>query len=51
MTTAGASLTVIGIHLVVTKPNGTAKVGTQVIVSYAMSGLGGPVSGLLDGLA
>lgn len=51
MTKAGASLTVIGIHVVVTKPNSTAKVGTQVVVSSAMSALGGPVSGLLDGLA
>jgi hypothetical protein len=50
-TKAGANLTVIGIHVVVTKHNKSAKVGTQIIVSYAASGLGGPVSGLLDGLA
>jgi hypothetical protein len=51
MTKAGASLTVIGIHVVVTKSSKSAKAGTQIVVSSAMSGLGGPVSGLLDGLA
>jgi hypothetical protein len=51
ITNTQAGLTVIAIHVVVTKPNPTAKVGTQIIVSFAQSGLGGPVSGLLDGLA
>lgn len=51
ITNTQASLTVIAIHVVVTKPNPTAKVGTQIIVSFAQSALGGPVSGLLDGLA
>jgi hypothetical protein len=46
-----ADLTVIAIHVYVTKPNPTAKVGTQIVVSYANSGLGGPVTGLLDGLS
>lgn len=46
-----AGLTVIAIHVYVTVANPTAKVGTQVVVSFASSGLGGPVSGLLDGLA
>jgi hypothetical protein len=51
VTKTGASLTVIAIHVVVTKPNPTAEVGTQIIVSSAQSSLGGPVTGLLDGLA
>jgi hypothetical protein len=46
-----ASLTVIAIHVYVTTATKTAKAGTQIIVSFASSGLGGPVSGLLDGLA
>jgi len=51
VTKTRASLAVIAIHVVVTKPNPTAKVGTQIVVSFAHSSLGGPVSGLLDGLA
>jgi hypothetical protein len=51
VTKTGASLTVIAIHVVVTKPNPAAEVGTQIIVSFAQSSLGGPVAGLLDGLA
>ncbi|HEV2377618.1 MAG TPA: choice-of-anchor P family protein [Streptosporangiaceae bacterium] len=51
VTSTGASLTVIAIHMVVTQPNPTAKVGTQIVVSFAHSALGGPVSGLLDGLS
>ena len=51
VTKTRASLTVIAIHVVVTTPNPAAKAGTQIIVSFAHSGLGGPVSGLLDGLA
>jgi hypothetical protein len=43
-----ADLTVIGIHVVLTLG---AMAGTQVIVSFANSGLGGPVDGLLSGLA
>jgi hypothetical protein len=46
-----ADLTVIAIHVYVTQANPKAKPGTQVIVSFASSGLGAPVSGLLDGLA
>ena len=51
VTKTRASLTVIAIHVVVTKPSPTAKPGTQIIVSFAESGLAGPVAGLLDGLA
>jgi hypothetical protein len=51
VTPAGANLTVNAIHVVVTKSGPTAKAGTQIIVSSAQSGLGAPVSGLLDGLA
>jgi hypothetical protein len=46
-----ADLTVIAIHVYVTHTSKTAKAGTRVVVSFASSGLGGPVSGLLDGLA
>jgi hypothetical protein len=46
-----AGLTVIGIHVVVTLSTPLAPAGTQVIVSDATSSLGGPVSGLLDGLS
>lgn len=46
-----AGLTVIGLHLVVTLSTPLAPVGTQIIVSDAASSLGGPVSGLLSGLA
>lgn len=51
ITTTRASLAVTAIHVVVTNSSPAAKAGTQVIVSFAQSGLGGPVSGLLDGLA
>jgi hypothetical protein len=46
-----AGLTVIGLHVVVTLSTPLAPVGTQIIVSDATSSLGGPVSGLLTGLA
>jgi hypothetical protein len=46
-TTAG--LTVIGIHIVVTLSTPLADTGTNVVVGYAGSGLGGPVMGLLSG--
>jgi hypothetical protein len=46
--TSKADLTVIGIHVVVTLG---AAAGTQVVVSYASSGLGGPFTGLLSGLS
>lgn len=46
-----ASLTVIAIHVVVTKTTSSAVKGTQVVVSFATSKLGGPVAGLLSGLA
>lgn len=46
-----AHLTVIGIHIFVTLSTPLAPVGTQVIVSDASSSLGGPVSGLLGGVA
>lgn len=46
-----AGLTVIGIHLDVTLSTPLAPAGTQIFVSDAASSLGGPVSGLLDGLA
>ena len=51
VTKTGASLTVIAIHVVVTKPSPAAPAGTQIVVSFAQSSLGGPVAGLLDGLA
>ncbi len=43
-----ADLTVIGIHVVLTAG---PMAGTDVIVSFANSGLGGPVDGLLSGYA
>jgi hypothetical protein len=43
-----ADLTVIGIHVIVTAGPLT---GTQVTVSFASSGLGGPFGGLLSGFA
>lgn len=43
-----AGLTVIGIHVVVTLG---PSAGTQVIVSFAQSALGGPFNGLLNGLS
>lgn len=46
-----AGLTVIGLHVAVTLSTPLAPVGTQIIVSDATSSLGGPVTGLLDGLA
>jgi hypothetical protein len=46
-----AKLTVIGIHVYVTVSTPLAPLGTQIIVSDAASSLGGPVSGLLTGLA
>lgn len=44
-------MTVIGIHIVVTLSTPLAPIGTQIIVSEAASSMGGPVSGLLGGLA
>ena len=49
VTSTNADLTVIGIHIVVTLSTPLAKVGTNIIVSDASSGLGGPLSGLLTG--
>jgi hypothetical protein len=46
-----ANLTVIGIHVMVTLSTPLAPIGTQIIVSFAHSGLGGPFAGLLSGLA
>jgi hypothetical protein len=46
-----AHLRVIGIHVVVTLSTPLAPVGTQIIVSSAQSSLGGPVHGLLSGVA
>jgi hypothetical protein len=46
-----AHLTVIGIHLFVTLSTPLAPIGTNVIVGFATSSLGGPVKGLLSGLA
>jgi hypothetical protein len=46
-----AGLTVIGIHVYVTLSTPLAPVGTQIIVSEATSSLGGPVTGLLSGIA
>jgi hypothetical protein len=51
ITKTHASLTVIAIHVFVTQSNPVAKPGTQIVVSFAHSGVGGPVAGLLDGLA
>jgi hypothetical protein len=48
---SAASLTVIGIHVVVTITTPLAAAGTDVEVSFATSSLGGPVQGLLSGLA
>jgi hypothetical protein len=50
-TSNSASLTVIAIHVYVTKSTSSAVKGTQVVVAFATSKLGGPVSGLLSGLA
>jgi hypothetical protein len=46
-----ADLTVTGLRVVVTLGTPLAPVGTQIVVSSAESSLGGPVAGLLDGLA
>jgi hypothetical protein len=46
-----ATLTVIGIHIVVTLSTPLAPVGTNIVVAFANSSLGGPVKGLLSGLA
>jgi hypothetical protein len=46
-----AGLTVIAIHVIVNITTPLAPKGTQIIVSYANSGLGGPFGGLLSGLS
>ena len=46
-----ASLTVIAIHVVVTLSTPLAPVGTNIVVSFANSALGGAFNGLLTGLA
>jgi hypothetical protein len=46
-----AGLTVIGIHLEVTVSTPLAPIGTKIVVAFADSSLGGPVKGLLSGLA
>jgi hypothetical protein len=46
-----AGLTVIAIRVVVTKTTSAAAAGTQAEVAFAASSLGGPVTGLLTGLA
>jgi hypothetical protein len=51
VSSAKASLRVIGLHIVVTLSTPLAPVGTDIKVGFASSGLGGPVAGLLDGLA
>jgi hypothetical protein len=45
-----ASLTVIGLRVVVTITTPLADAGTQIDVGYATSSLGGPVLGLLNGV-
>lgn len=49
--TTSASMTVVGIHVVVTATTPLAPTGTQIYVSSANSSLTGPVTGLLNGLA
>ncbi|HEY2575532.1 MAG TPA: choice-of-anchor P family protein [Streptosporangiaceae bacterium] len=49
--TTKASLRVIGLHIVVNLSTPLAPLGTHIDVGFASSGLGGPVAGLLDGLA
>jgi hypothetical protein len=44
-------LAVTGLHLVVTANTSLAPVGTNIVVGFANSSLGGPVQGLLSGLA
>lgn len=51
VTKNSAALTVIAIHVVVTRTTSAGQAGTQVVVAYANSQLGGPVSGLLSGRA
>lgn len=52
VTATAASLTVNALHLVVTTRNTLgAKVGTNLVVSHAVSGLDGPVAGILTGAA
>jgi hypothetical protein len=46
-----AALRVIALHVYVTLSTPLAPIGTQITVSLASSGLGGPAVGLLDGLA
>lgn len=47
-----ATLTVNALHLVVTTANSLGvKVGTNIVVSHAVSGLDGPVAGILAGYA
>lgn len=46
-----AGLTVIAIHVIVNITTPLAPKGTQVVVSYANSSLGGPFGGLLSGLS
>lgn len=49
---SSASLTVVAVHLVIDQSNALGiPVGTQVIVAYASTGLGGPVVGTVDGFA
>jgi hypothetical protein len=49
--TTSGSLTVIGIHVVLTVTSPLGSAGSQVIVSYAHSGMTGPVTALLSGTA
>jgi hypothetical protein len=46
-----ARMTVIGVHVVITKTSQQAKSGTQIEVSVANSSLNGPIKGALTGLA
>lgn len=46
-----ANLNVIAIHIDVTITTPLAKAGTQIVVSFAHSSLGGPVAGVLSGSA
>jgi hypothetical protein len=49
--TSKAGLTVIAIHVIVNITTPLAPKGTQIVVSYANSSLGGPFGGLLTGLS
>jgi len=52
VTTSSAGLTVNAVHLFITTTNVLGiKTGTTVVISHATSGLGGPVAGLLGGVA